>query len=494
MKLFVTVALILLVVSTGYTGTGGLYFTKTHLDTAAAIVNFECNMSVQMKRGSFDPLTDTLWVSGGFNNWGTDDIMTDPNNDSLFTYALHQDSSGNTLEFKFRYAHGASMNWESVANRNYVVPAGSSNYTAWFNDDSIYLPQVDIAVTFSVDMELERLSGRFNPATDTVSVNGDFQGWTAMVNILTPNPLNPDIYEGTFIIHKAEGEGIEFKFWYEPNNWESVSNRTYTFTASDITNGTASYSGSFNNGTLTTVLNQTCTITFTLNANGAVSTISGLPFPAVNTISIAGSAAPLQWPAGGWPDGDSGLVITLYDDGTHSDATPGDLIFTGVLTFPAYTVLQVQYKYSANFADAVNNGGGNDNEAGFAQNHTLNMTRFMSSATVVDTFGAMNNSVIVNPTGIKDLPKIPTVYGLAQNYPNPFNPTTSIKYMLPQTSTVVLKVYDIFGREVATLVNEQKTAGEYTALFGTSNLASGIYIYRITAGKFVETKKMLLVK
>jgi hypothetical protein len=494
MKFFATVFLILAVVSIGYAEGGGFYYTMTHLDTAAATINFGCNMSVQMKRGAFDPAVDTLWLSGSFNNFDKSIVMTDLNNDSLYTYSLHQDSSGNTLQFKFRYVHGGTMNWENDPNRTYLVPSGSSDYTAWFNNDSVYNPPVDIAMTFSVNMELERLSGRFNPNTDTVSVNGDFQGWSPKKNILTSNPLNPDLYEGTFTLHRAKDQTITFKFWYQPNNWESVSNRTYTFTAADVANGFASYSGSFNNGTLATVINQPCAITFTVNTNGAVSSVSGLPFPAVNTVSIAGSALPLQWPGGGWPNGDSGRVIRLYDDGTHSDVTAGDHIFTNVLTIPSYTVLQVQYKYGINFGDGANNGGGNDNESAFATNHVLNMTRYMSSATVIDTFGRMHDAVLANITGVKEQPKIPTSFGLAQNYPNPFNPTTSIKYMVPHTSNVVLKVYDTFGREVATLVNGQVQAGEYTVRFGTNNLASGVYFYRIIAGSFVETKKMLLVK
>ncbi len=83
---------------------------------------------------------------------------------------------------------------------------------------------------------------------------------------------------------------------------------------------------------------------------------------------------------------------------------------------------------------------------------------------------------------------------LAQNYPNPFNPTTTIQYSIPQRSNVTLKVYDVLGSEIATLVNEEKERGVYTVNFNASNMASGMYIYRITAGSFVETKKMILLR
>jgi len=83
---------------------------------------------------------------------------------------------------------------------------------------------------------------------------------------------------------------------------------------------------------------------------------------------------------------------------------------------------------------------------------------------------------------------------LAQNYPNPFNPTTRIAYQIPKTSEVKLKVYDVLGREVETLVSGVQQAGRYEVMFNASRLASGVYFYRWNAGRFTETKKMLLVK
>jgi hypothetical protein len=85
-------------------------------------------------------------------------------------------------------------------------------------------------------------------------------------------------------------------------------------------------------------------------------------------------------------------------------------------------------------------------------------------------------------------------YVLEQNYPNPFNPSTTIKFQLPELSFVTLKVYDVLGNEIKTLVNEEKVVGNYEVEFNATRLPSGIYFYRLQSGSFVETKKMVLMK
>jgi hypothetical protein len=88
----------------------------------------------------------------------------------------------------------------------------------------------------------------------------------------------------------------------------------------------------------------------------------------------------------------------------------------------------------------------------------------------------------------------PQSFELSQNYPNPFNPTTSIKYQIPSTSFVTLKVFDVLGREVATLVDEIESPGEHQVTFDAGQFANGLYIYRMTAGAWTESRKMLLLK
>ena len=90
--------------------------------------------------------------------------------------------------------------------------------------------------------------------------------------------------------------------------------------------------------------------------------------------------------------------------------------------------------------------------------------------------------------------QLPSKYNLFQNYPNPFNPVTTIKYSVPGSSFVSLKVYDILGRAIESIVNEEKSPGVYTVKFDGSTLVSGIYFYRLHAGNYSETKKFILMK
>ena len=96
--------------------------------------------------------------------------------------------------------------------------------------------------------------------------------------------------------------------------------------------------------------------------------------------------------------------------------------------------------------------------------------------------------------GVEDEGTLPTEYALEQNYPNPFNPTTTFRYSIPQTSKVVIKVYDILGNEIAKLMDEEKSIGTYELTWDASNLSSGIYFYQLKAGEYAQTRKMLLLK
>jgi subtilisin family serine protease len=97
-------------------------------------------------------------------------------------------------------------------------------------------------------------------------------------------------------------------------------------------------------------------------------------------------------------------------------------------------------------------------------------------------------------SGVSDNKIVPLTYSLEQNYPNPFNPNTTISFRLAEKGTTTLKVYDILGKEISTLVNEELGAGEHKVIFNAANYASGVYFYRINSGTFTQSRKMILLK
>lgn len=106
----------------------------------------------------------------------------------------------------------------------------------------------------------------------------------------------------------------------------------------------------------------------------------------------------------------------------------------------------------------------------------------------------VNLTASTEPNAVNEQDQTVKEFKVYQNYPNPFNPATTISYAIPQRADVNIKVYNITGSEIATLVNEVKDPGAYTVSFNAENLSSGIYFYKISAGKFSSVRKMILIK
>ena len=129
------------------------------------------------------------------------------------------------------------------------------------------------------------------------------------------------------------------------------------------------------------------------------------------------------------------------------------------------------------------------------------MGTFSVAVRAMDDGGHMSNwsdTMIVRiiSVGIEDAssPPLPAEFSLSQNVPNPFNPITTIEFELPKTSEVGLKVFNILGEEVATLVSDRLSAGSYSYEWDASNLASGVYLYRLQVGDYVKIRKMVLIR
>jgi hypothetical protein len=132
----------------------------------------------------------------------------------------------------------------------------------------------------------------------------------------------------------------------------------------------------------------------------------------------------------------------------------------------------------------------------FTPHDTSGQTTFIilttNTSSSPDTLTASGNGVTT--TAVTDGVSVPAVFAISQNYPNPFNPTTLVDYSIPQTTFVLIMVYDVLGREVARLANEVKRPGKYSVKYDGTNVPSGIYFYSIQAGNFHQVRKMLLIK
>jgi aminopeptidase N len=156
-------------------------------------------------------------------------------------------------------------------------------------------------------------------------------------------------------------------------------------------------------------------------------------------------------------------------------------------TNPSFFTMPVQIKINTTSGDTLVTLFNNE------QNQNFQFQVIGEPMSIVFDPGNWILKTIQSVTEVKNL-EVPFEYSLGQNYPNPFNPSTTISYQLPEKELVTIKIFNILGKEVATLVNEEKPAGKYELEFSADNLVSGVYFYKLQAGSFVETKKMILIK
>lgn len=156
--------------------------------------------------------------------------------------------------------------------------------------------------------------------------------------------------------------------------------------------------------------------------------------------------------------------------------------------------LDLNKDYNIDFyADHNGNGVYNPPPA----DHAWRLTFNSPNGDLISNFSHNTNFTDINwpgATSVGEYERVPGQYSLSQNYPNPFNPTTSIRFSIGKSQFVQLRVYNILGFEVATLVNEEKPAGNYEIVFNASEFSSGTYFYKLEAGSFSQIKKMILIK
>jgi hypothetical protein len=180
------------------------------------------------------------------------------------------------------------------------------------------------------------------------------------------------------------------------------------------------------------------------------------------------------------------VVHIVYDSASHT-------VYTYKNGVPSVSVVQTPFNLAAGSGFKV---GGYSTSAGLygKMDEFRAYRRALSAAEVAASWNIDVPCGILTGIGNNNNFEIPQNYMLNQNYPNPFNPVTKISFAIPKSGLVTLKVYDVLGREVASLVNAQKNAGSYLVDFDASILSSGIYFYKLEVNGFVDTKKMMVIK
>jgi len=465
--------------------------------------------------------------------------------------------AGTDIAYKFRFGsnwnYGSLQRSEQLSgpqygggNRHFTIPVGQKDTTlqwVYFGDaQPIARANPDTCIiTWNVNLSNAISKGGYTPG-DTVEVQSGFFN-TAVVNgkIDTLHQVIGSLYSRKDTIITKVGALLDYQYYvhkFGQDNRENYYNFNYTgpqvseaerrqfmvpsksFTITDTSNSIVSPRRQpvFPN---TRLLARRVHVTYTVDLRAAYYNLKG--GDTLNAIQGNTTVYPAQkdsiWKWGVWINGPAvnqwdtwGLPLVqdtahkMWDDGTHGDKVAHDSIYSVVATYspdsltaPGTKAIVGQvFKFGIYGSD--NEGG----SGGYGNNHAENIVDTDTTYTIASDYGSINPTyykfwnydlhVPQGLTGIAQLPGVAYIYKLEQNYPNPFNPSTNIEFSIPMASKVELKVYNILGQEVATLVNESLAAGNHAVKFDASRLATGVYLYRITAGQFSSVKKMLLLK
>ena len=366
-------------------------------------------------------------------------------------------------------------------------------------------------------------AGTYNYPTSTgiyrSTNNGD--NWTAVNNGLTDFQILSIVVSGTNIFAGTPTGGV-FLSTNNGDTWGSVGLagqgvKALAISGSNLFAGTSNYSGVYRS---------------TNNGNNWTTVNNGISNQSINSLTFSGTNLFAGTSTGGvflsTNNGANWVAAGLTNQDIYSFAVQGTNIFAGTIAKNVYLSTNngtnwasVLYDYVYALAVSGQNlfagtGTGkiflttNTGTSWIDKSQSLNINSPIQSIFVANNYiyaGTYSNSVwrrsLSEIIGIQNIStEIPSAYSLSQNYPNPFNPTTNIKFSIPAVSSprvpggdlVQLKVYDVTGREVQTLVNERLQPGTYEASFDGAALNSGVYFYKLVTGNFSETKKMLLIK
>lgn len=478
-------------------------------------VTFQCDMSVVIAEGGFDTGSDLLVIRGDFQDEAGDPggdwqgdlfAMDDPNTDEIYTLTVPIPQSFEGTDFAFKFVISPD-GWEGIPDdRMFTLTAPEVNLPKyWFGDDSVANIVDPVTNTLNFTADISGIlgigaGGAFDGAQDSIQVAGlDWDGLGQDVvgeRVMVVDPFNAGIYTTTLSVTSGPGFGendsTKWKFKAFPDarfsngGWETGTDRWHFYgpdgAVFDLPTIVPRIFPLFD------ALQNPVDVTFNVDMSDPVNQYNDehIDPSTLEFVGMRGGADFLgNWGSGCWcpDDTTAGVMFVLTDMGGNQ--------YQRMVTVAAGENGGVfEYKYAMMYpgADTVNGGSSPlDNEGGFGVNHQMLL---VDGPPIVlnNVFGDFVTSV----EKLEDL--IPAKFELEQNYPNPFNPSTKIRFTVPEAGLVTMKVYNLLGQEVATLVNEEQAVGVYEVTFDAAQLPSGIYFYSINAGDFVATKKMILLK
>ncbi|MGK9475577.1 carbohydrate-binding module family 20 domain-containing protein [Melioribacter sp. OK-6-Me] len=483
-----------------------------------AQVTFKADMRLPIKQGELIPGTGKVFVAGSFNNWSTSqDELTDDDNDSVYSKTV-EINSGQTINYKFLYTNkSGGTTWEGDPNRTYFVQDGENVIERYFNDVNPNVQLADGNITFNVDMSVLEELGVYDPAVDQLQVRGGFNGWSdsdPARSHMNQDPLFPSNWFLQVPFEKYEVNSVlQFKYYVSladtageiwVDGWERPlsmggGNREAIFEGSnDQVLDMVYYDDVFPQFVIPE--GQQISVTFRVNMADAMDPDkTGEPMQPGDKVYWI-SEQPLFSKLMGWEDSDEQTYFELTDP-------DGDKIYEGTLTVSGPGINAFEYRYAFQRAS---DGTFKQETAGYGKNaYRVRYCAMTGSRQFVQPYTAPldnwtdqeDKSDQVEswpeglPTDIREIQSsVPNNFTLEQNYPNPFNPTTRIRFTIPNSDFVTLKVFNALGEEVAVLVNKEMNAGSYEVDFIGSKLSSGIYFYTLKTSTFTRTMKMLLIK
>lgn len=487
----------------------------------SANVTFKVNMKLPMKENANFAGTKKVYVAGSFTDWGTGAFeMTDANADSIYLVTAKVPSA-QLLQFKFVHSSTTAANgtWESVDNRKHWVIDGPDTVSKNWNDMD---PDVTLAsgnVLFTVNMAVLQELGLYSDTKDSLRVRGQFNGWSDDPAKpeqwrMSQDVLNPNLWSlNVPFVMTAVNSAYKYKFYYDLDTtgarltkWtdfyerpsdQGGGNREFTYLGQANQELAASY---YDNVHPDWVIKdgKNLQVKFSVDMRDAAKSSAGTFFiPATDKVYWI-CESPLYVITQGWVDSDTMKVLEMTD-------ANADSVYEATLTVAEPSINMFQYRYAFKtpayaWTNETDTGpGGKDGYrvryVGQSAARTFPVNPWTMPRDVwKDGAKPQEVSPEQSLTLVPEEGLVATTYELGQNYPNPFNPTTNIRFTVSAKELVTLKVFNILGQEVATLVNEDLIAGVYTAKFDASNLVSGVYFYRLAAGNFTEVKRMVFLK